>query len=155
MSYELTRGCAVKTKMDYPSINQKAAEGVNEAGIPYKILIVDDSMFVKKQLGQILTSEGFEVVDTAANGEEAIEKYKENYPNIDVVTMDITMPGMDGVTALEKIIAFDKDAKIVMVSALGKQDLVKKSFLLGAKNYIVKPLDRKKVLERIVRVAKS
>ena len=60
------------------------------------------------------------------------------------------MPKMDGVTALEKIIEFDKEAKVVMISALGKQDLVKKSLLLGAKNYIVKPLDRKKVLERIL-----
>jgi two-component system chemotaxis response regulator CheY len=60
------------------------------------------------------------------------------------------MPKMDGVTALEKIIEFDKDAAVVMISALGKQELVKKSLLLGAKNYIVKPLDRKKVLERVV-----
>jgi two-component system chemotaxis response regulator CheY len=64
--------------------------------------------------------------------------------------MDITMPKMDGVTALEKILEFDKDARIVMISALGKQDLVKKSLMLGAKNYIVKPLDRAKVLERIL-----
>ena len=59
------------------------------------------------------------------------------------------MPRMDGITALEQIIAFDKNARVVMVSALGKEELVKKSLLAGAKNYIVKPLDRKKVLERI------
>ena len=58
------------------------------------------------------------------------------------------MPKMDGITALEKIIAFDANAKVIMISALGKQELVKKSLLLGAKNYIVKPLDRRKVLER-------
>jgi two-component system chemotaxis response regulator CheY len=69
--------------------------------------------------------------------------------------MDITMPKMDGVTALEKIMEFDPNAKIVMISALGRQDLVKKSLLLGAKNYIVKPLDRKKVLERVVSVLKT
>ena len=63
--------------------------------------------------------------------------------------MDITMPGMDGITALEKIIEYDGNAKIVMISALGKQDLVKRSFMLGAKNYVIKPLDRKKVLERL------
>jgi len=65
------------------------------------------------------------------------------------------MPKMDGVTALEKIIEFDKDAKVIMISALGKQDLVKKSLLLGAKNYIVKPLDRKKVLERVLMTLKK
>jgi two-component system chemotaxis response regulator CheY len=66
--------------------------------------------------------------------------------------MDITMPKMDGITALEQIMAFDKNAKVVMVSALGKEELVKKSLMLGAKSYIVKPLDRKKVLERIAKV---
>ncbi|HRS05308.1 MAG TPA: response regulator, partial [Treponema sp.] len=80
---------------------------------------------------------------------------KELYPNIDLVTMDITMPVMDGVSALEKILEFDKNAVVIMVSALGKEDVVKKSLLLGAKSYIVKPLDRKKVLERVVSVLKK
>jgi two-component system, chemotaxis family, chemotaxis protein CheY len=145
----------VKTKSDFPEINKRQPEGIRPTGQPYRVLVVDDSMFVKKQLGQILNSEGFEIVDTASNGQDAVEKYKERYPNIDVVTMDITMPGMDGVTALEKIIEFDKDAKVIMISALGKQDLVKKSFMLGAKNYVIKPLDRKKVLERIVNTIDS
>ena len=118
-------------------------------GTKVKVLIVDDSIFVAKQLGQILSSEGYEVVATAGDGKEGVDKYKELYPNIDVVTMDITMPRMDGITALEQIMAFDKDANVIMVSALGKEELVKKSLMLGAKNYIVKPLDRKKVLERI------
>jgi two-component system chemotaxis response regulator CheY len=69
--------------------------------------------------------------------------------------MDITMPVMDGVSALEKILEFDKNAVVIMVSALGKEDVVKKSLLLGAKSYIVKPLDRKKVLERVVSVLKK
>jgi two-component system chemotaxis response regulator CheY len=140
----------MKTKQDFPSINERKAEGIKENGEPYKVLIVDDSMFVTKQISQILTSEGFEVVGTASDGQQGIEKYKELYPNVDVVTMDITMPKMDGVSALEQIIEFDKNAVVVMISALGKQDLVKKSLLVGAKNYIVKPLDRKKVLERIL-----
>jgi two-component system chemotaxis response regulator CheY len=140
----------MKAKQDFPSINERQADGVKEDGTPYRVLIVDDSMFVAKQLSQILTSEGFEIAGTAADGEEGVEKYKELYPKVDLVTMDITMPKMDGVTALEQIIEFDSNARVIMVSALGKQDLVKKSLLMGAKNYIVKPLDRKKVLERIL-----
>ena len=140
----------MKTKQDFPSINERQAEGLNEEGNPYRVMIVDDSMFVTKQISQILTSEGFEIAATCTDGTEAVEKYKELYPNVDVVTMDITMPNMDGVTALEQIREYDENAVVVMISALGKQDLVKKSLLLGAKNYIVKPLDRKKVLERIL-----
>ncbi|HOJ98548.1 MAG: response regulator [Treponemataceae bacterium] len=145
----------MKTKQDFPSINEREPEGLKPDGTPYRVLVVDDSMFVAKQINQILTSEGYEVVATAGDGEEAVEKYKELFPNIDLVTMDITMPKMDGITALEHIMNFDKNAKVIMISALGKQDLVKKSLLLGAKNYIVKPLDRKKVLERVAQVLKK
>jgi len=140
-------------KSDMPSINDKPPEGARPEGGSYKVLVVDDSMFIAKQLGQIFTSEGFEVAGTAADGAQGVEKYKELRP--DIVTMDITMPVMDGVSALEKILEFDKEAKVIMVSALGKEDVVKKSLLMGAKSYIVKPLDRKKVLERVVSVLKQ
>lgn len=142
----------MKTKEDFPAINERKADGVKDDGTPVRVLIVDDSVFVAKQLNQILTSENYEVVAVAEDGLQAIEKYKELFPNVDLVTMDITMPNMDGLTALEKLLEFDKKARIVMISALGKQDLVKKALLLGAKNYIVKPLDRKKVLERLLQV---
>lgn len=144
----------MKTKMDFPTINERKPDGMKEDGSSYRVLVVDDSMFVTKQISQILTSEGFEVVATASDGLMGLEKYKELYPNVDFVTMDITMPKMDGVTSLEKIIEFDKEAKVIMISALGKQDLVKKALLIGAKNYIVKPLDRVKVLERIIQSIK-
>ncbi|MDR0411432.1 MAG: response regulator [Treponema sp.] len=136
------------------TLNEKQPEGRKEDGTPFRVLVVDDSMFIAKQLGQIFTSEGFEVAGTAADGAQGLERYKEMYPNIDLVTMDITMPIMDGVSALEKILEFDKNAVVIMVSALGKEDVVKKSLLMGAKSYIVKPLDRKKVLERALSVLK-
>lgn len=140
-------------KSDMPSsINEKAAAGIKPEGVPYRVLVVDDSMFIAKQLGQIFSSEGFEVAGTAADGAQGVEQYKELRP--DLVTMDITMPVMDGVSALEKILEYDKDAKVIMVSALGKEDVVKKSLLMGAKSYIVKPLDRKKVLERVISILK-
>jgi two-component system chemotaxis response regulator CheY len=144
----------MKTKQDFAAAGDTAPAGIREDGSKFRVLIVDDSMFVAKQLGQILSSEGYEVVTTAADGKEGLDKYKELFPNIDLVTMDITMPRMDGLTALEQIMAFDKNAKVVMVSALGKEELVKKSLMLGAKNYIVKPLDRRKVLERITTIMK-
>ena len=139
----------MKTREDFPSINERPPEGVKLDGTKFRVLVVDDSMFVAKQLTQILTSDGYEIVATAQDGKDGVDKYKELCPNVDLVTMDITMPRMDGITALEQIMAFDKNARVVMVSALGKEELVKKSLLSGAKNYIVKPLDRKKVLERI------
>jgi len=141
-------------KTDLHTINGKTAEGLKSDGTPYRILVVDDSMFIAKQLGQIFSSEGFEVVGSASDGAQGLEKYKQMHPGVDLVTMDITMPVMDGVTALEKILEFDKEANIIMVSALGKEDVVKKCLLTGAKGYIVKPLDRKKVLERVASVLK-
>jgi len=140
----------MRSKGDFPTINDKSPEGLKPDGTPYKVLIVDDSIFIAKQLSQILSSEGFEIIDVATDGEEGVEKYKELYPKVDLVTMDITMPKLDGVSALQRILEFDKNAMVIMISALGKNDLVKNSLMLGAKNFIVKPLDRAKVLERVV-----
>ncbi len=134
---------------EYPSVNERPPDGLKPDGGNFKLMVVDDSMFVTKQLTQILTSEEYDVLAVAENGEVALEKYKSHFPDIDLVTMDITMPKMDGIECLKKIIEFDKNAKIIMISAIGKQDLVKESLLIGAKNYIVKPLNRSKVLERI------
>ena len=123
----------MKTKQDFPTINDRPQEGLKADGSKIRVLVVDDSMFVAKQLGQILSSEGYEIIDTAADGKEGVDKYKELCPNVDLVTMDITMPRMDGITALEQIMTFDKNARVVMVSALGKEELVKKIFAARSK----------------------
>ncbi len=140
----------MRTKADYPNINPAEPQGLKHDGSPYGVLIVDDSMFMAKQLSQILSSSGFRIVATASNGQEALRQYQTHAPAIDLVTMDITMPGMDGITALEHLVRTDPEIVVIMISAIGKDDLVKKALLTGAKNYIVKPLDRKKVLERVV-----
>ncbi len=140
------------SKQDFPTINERAPQGIKADGTPYKVLLVDDSVFVTKQISQILGSEGYEIVGTAGDGFEGVQKYKELCPNVDLVTMDITMPKMDGITALEQIMEFDKNARVVMITALGKEELVKKAILMGAKNYIIKPLDRKSVLERVATI---
>ena len=113
-----------------------------------RVLIVDDSAVVRQTLSSILeTDPEIEIMGTANDPYIAAKKIQNEVP--DVITLDVEMPRMDGIEALTQIMAFDKNAKVVMVSALGKEELVKKSLLLGAKNYIIKPLDRKKVLERI------
>jgi len=135
--------------------DKKLPIGEKDDGTSYKVLIIDDSVFVVKQLTQILQSEKFEIIANAQDGEEGVKKYKELYPNVDLVTLDITMPKMDGITTLDQIMECDKNAKVIIISALGKEDLVKKALISGAKNYIVKPLDREKVLSRIEAILKK
>lgn len=122
---------------------------VKPDGSKYRALVVDDSAFTLKQITQILMSAGIEVVGNAPRGEDAIRMYKELYPNVDFVTLDITMPDVDGLHVLKEILSFDKNATVIMVTALGREDIVKAAIMNGAKGFILKPLDRLKVLERL------
>ena len=110
-----------------------------------RILIVDDAAFMRMMIKDILTKNGFEVVGEAGDGAEAVEKYKELNP--DLVTMDITMPEMDGITSLKKI--KDMDPEIVMCSAMGQQAMVIEAIQAGAKDFIVKPFQADRVIEAI------
>ena len=112
-----------------------------------KILIVDDAAFMRMMLKNILTSNGFEIVGEAENGVQAVEKYKELKP--DLVTMDITMPEMDGIAAVKEIMKIDPNARIVMVSAMGQQVMVIEAIQAGAKDFVVKPFQPDRVLEAI------
>ncbi|MBS4207613.1 response regulator [Bacillus sp. FJAT-50079] len=112
-----------------------------------RILIVDDAAFMRMMIKDILTKNGFEVVGEAADGAEAVEKFKELKP--DLVTMDITMPEMDGISALKEIKGFDPAAKIIMCSAMGQQAMVIDAIQAGAKDFIVKPFQADRVIEAI------
>jgi two-component system chemotaxis response regulator CheY len=102
-----------------------------------KVLIVDDAAFMRLSLKTMLENNGFEVVGEADNGIKAIEMYKKLKP--DIVTMDITMPNMEGTEALEQIVKFDAKANVIMVSSLGQETKVRQAVLNGAKGFIVKP----------------
>lgn len=115
-----------------------------------KILIVDDARFMRMILKDILNEAGYEVVAEASNGEQAISAYQSVRP--DLVTMDIIMPGMSGVEAVGKIVEFDPNAKILMVSAMGQQELVAESLAAGASGFVVKPFVSEKVLEEVRKV---
>ena len=108
------------------------------------ILIADDSMFMRQMLKELLPKDQFTVVGEASTGKEALAKYNELHP--DLVTMDITMPDMDGITAVRKIIEISPKAKIVMVSAMGQKPMIKEALEAGAKDFIVKPFDREKII---------
>ena len=121
-----------------------------------RVLVVDDALFMRKMLGDILKKEGFEICGEAENGKEAVDKYKGLKP--DLVTMDIVMPKMeeiDGIGAVKEIIKVDPQARIVMVSAMGQHALVVEAIQAGAKDFIVKPFQPSRVVEAIRRVLGS
>ena len=111
------------------------------------VLIVDDAAFMRMMIKDILNKNGFEVVGEAENGVQAIEQYKELQP--DLVTMDITMPEMDGVAALKEIKQMDPSSIVIMCSAMGQQAMVIDAIQAGAKDFIVKPFQADRVLEAI------
>lgn len=117
-----------------------------------RILIVDDSRTTRRILRQILEDKGHEVVGEATNGEEGVAKYKELKPAL--TTMDITMPGLDGVEALRKIKEHDPDAKVIMVSAAGQKHKVLDAMKAGAAEFLTKPFEEEEIMERIESVLK-
>ena len=115
-----------------------------------KVLIVDDAAFMRMMLKDILTKNDFEVVAEAENGKAgvaAIQKYKP-----DIITMDITMPEMNGIDAVKAIKALDPSVKVVMVSAMGQQPMVIEAIQAGANDFIVKPFQPERVIEAITKV---
>jgi two-component system chemotaxis response regulator CheY len=112
-----------------------------------QILIVDDAAFMRMMIKDIISKSGHNVVGEAEDGMKAVEKYMELKP--DLVVMDITMPEMDGIQAVKAIKAKDKNAKIIMCSAMGQQTMVIDAIQAGAKDFIVKPFQKERVIEAV------
>lgn len=113
------------------------------------VLIVDDAAFMRMRAKKVLEENGYQTYE-AADGKDAISKYQQRKP--DLVMMDITMPIMDGITSIEEIIKIDKDAKIVVCSALGQQNMVINAIKAGAKDYVLKPFQPDRVIEAVKKV---
>lgn len=109
------------------------------------VLVVDDAIFMRTTIKRMLEEHQFDIIGEAANGQEAVEMYRKLLP--DVVTMDITMPGMTGIEAVKAIIAEYPDAKIVMVTALGQQKLIVDALESGAKDFITKPFNPEQMVQ--------
>ncbi|MDD4908341.1 MAG: response regulator [Candidatus Omnitrophica bacterium] len=121
-----------------------------------RVLIVDDALFMRRMLADILKKEGFEICGEAENGKESVNKYQELKP--DLVTMDIVMPKMeeiDGVAAVKEIVKLDPRARIIMVSAMGQHSLVVEAIQAGAKDFVTKPFQPSRVIEAVKRVLSS
>jgi len=114
-----------------------------------KVLVVDDAMFMRSKASKLLIQEGYQVVE-ASNGAEAVETYKAEKP--DLVLMDITMPVMDGIEAVKNIKAYDSEAKVIMVTALGQRSMVLEAIRAGAKDFVVKPFQAEKLIEAVKRL---
>jgi two-component system chemotaxis response regulator CheY len=120
---------------------------VRGAGMGKSVLIVDDAAFMRMMLKDILSKNSFEVVGEAENGKVAVAAYQKLHP--DIVTMDITMPEMNGIDAVKAIKALDSQAKIIMVSAMGQQPMVIEAIQAGAVDFIVKPFQPDRVVEAL------
>ncbi len=118
-----------------------------------KILITDDSLYMRTLFKDLLVKEGHIVVGEAKNGLEAVQLYQELLP--DLVTMDITMPEMNGLEATKKIMEIDSKANIIMVSAIGQQEIIKEAIKAGAREFIVKPFSKDQVMEAISKIKAS
>ena len=117
------------------------------------IMIVDDSITIRRALRNMLVKNGHNIVAEAGNGEEAVAKYKAAIPEI--VTMDLNMPVMNGVTATQKIITMFPDASIIMLSSVKDKNLVVSAVKCGAKSYILKPVEETKLIEAINTILKN
>jgi len=115
-----------------------------------RVLVVDDAIFMRKMISDILEGNGMEIVGEADTGALAVEKYKELKP--DLVTMDIIMPEMNGIDAVRTIMSNDSQAKIVMCSALGQQALVQDALAAGAKDFLIKPFNPSRVIEVVSKI---
>ncbi len=115
-----------------------------------KILIADDSLFMRRLIGKILAKNGHTIAGEAKNGKEAVEKYAKLRP--DLVTMDIVMPELNGLGALKKIMQFDPVARVIMVSALGQEPLAMEAVKSGASDFLVKPFRAEIVAKAVEKV---
>ncbi|MCL5677137.1 MAG: response regulator [Firmicutes bacterium] len=113
----------------------------------FSILVVDDVAFMRNMVKAIVTDAGFEVVGEAVNGEEALAKYEELLP--DLVLMDIVMPVMDGLTALEELKKEHPGARVLVCSVMGQRDVVLKAVKLGAVDFVIKPFTPERLVDAL------
>lgn len=114
------------------------------------VLVVDDTAFMRMTLKNMLEKNGYEVVGEGEDGAKGVDLYKQLKPSL--VTMDITMPNMDGITAIKEILSFDPNARVIVVSAMGQKSLVIEALNAGAKDFVVKPFQPDRIAEALAKI---
>jgi len=116
-----------------------------------QVLVVDDSLFMRRIVQSVLVRGGHQVIGEASNGQEAISQYRDLKPEL--VMMDITMPVLNGVEALKEIISYDPNAKVLMCSAMGQIGMIEECIEYGAKGFVTKPFNAELLLKEITRIS--
>jgi len=139
----------MKGKGGFPTLNQKRPDGIKPSGLPYKVMVVEDKEFIRKQIVQILESEGYEVVATASNGQEALAKFEKIDGRLDVMTTNLDMPILDGYALVYEMSQKTNRPLIIFISEDTTKGVMKDLISMGIGDFILKPINRRVLLERI------
>lgn len=139
----------MKSTHDFPNLNPKNPDGLKPSGKPYQLIVVEDKDFHRKQLIQILESEGYKILGAFQNGKEALSFYEKNRNDVDLITTNLDMPVMDGYSFLFELSQKELKAKLVFISEETTKGVVQDLLKMGAADFILKPIQRGRVLERI------
>ncbi len=139
-------------KADFPNLNTKDPDGIKPNGSSYKVLVVDGKDFHKKQIVQILESERYQVVDTASNGKEALEKAEKHKGKLDLITTELDMPIIDGYAMLYELKQKGNMPLVIFISEDTTKGVMQDLISMGAKDFILKPVNRRVILERVKNV---
>jgi len=139
----------MRSRDGFPNLNEKTPDGIKSDGSPYRVIVVDDKEFHRKQIAQILESEGYEIVATAGNGKEALDKLEKQTALIDLVTTNLDMPIVDGYALTYQLTQKEVRPKVVFISEDTTKGVMKDLISMGISDFILKPINRRIVLERI------
>ncbi len=139
----------MKSRYDFPDLNVKTPNGMKPGGKPYKVLVVENKEFHRKQIVQMLESERYKVVAVATNGQEGLDLYEENKKDLDLITTSLDMPILDGYAFLYELMKSKPKIKIVFISEDTTKGVIEDLLKMGADDFILKPIERVRILDRI------
>ncbi|MFC1668859.1 PleD family two-component system response regulator [Spirochaetota bacterium] len=139
-------------KDSFPKLNVKSPDGIKPTGRPYKVMVIESKDFQRKQIAQILESESYEIVATAANGKEALEKLDKIKGGVDLITTELDMPILDGYAMMFRLKERKNLPLIVFINEKTTKGVMEDLLSMGIADYILKPINRKTLLDRIKRV---